>query len=169
MSAQPSILRPHVACPQARLLQIPGVRDMHADRQLTRALSWEGGAGAKADKAAPGQATGEGPTQEESFVAGDVVRKRPGRYFVSTHPSAPPFPSTTPSPSGLFDLPHNPPVSIRYIIGYGNIIKAWQSGPACCFSSKYYSIQTVSERYLPIISPSTYTSRSKQQRCDFRA
>ena len=69
---------------QARLLSVPGVRDVHPDRQLTRALAWEGDTAASAqaevgpaeELAVGGQRSRRLPTWEED---GDRIRKRPGR------------------------------------------------------------------------------------------
>lgn len=75
--------------PQEHLLRSPAVKDIHADRRLTRALMWETGSTDpfQGDAAGKGGVTGQGdvaagPAPTANFHHGvdeNFVRRRPGR------------------------------------------------------------------------------------------
>ena len=58
---------------------MPGVRDVHPDRQLTRALTWEGDSPPSPDESCP---AGQGSRRRLQTWEhdGDRIRKRPGRF-----------------------------------------------------------------------------------------
>ena len=57
---------------QARLVQLPGVRDVHPQQRMTRALAWEAAGGEEAGSAGCSLCERGGPAERE-------VLKRPGR------------------------------------------------------------------------------------------